>query len=139
MQQPSYKVNEIFYSIQGEGKHTGMPAIFLRLSGCSMGCPFCDTKYAFADGKGMNNLEILVALSAFPCKTVVITGGEPTEQNLPALMSLLKSAGYCIHLETNGANDTDVSLADFVCVSPKMKVSLCFPIYFAMKWWDWMP
>ena len=123
MQQPSYKVNEIFYSIQGEGKHTGMPAIFLRLSGCSMGCPFCDTKYAFADGKGMNNLEILVALSAFPCKTVVITGGEPTEQDLPALMSLLKSAGYCIHLETNGANDTDVSLADFVCVSPKMKVS----------------
>lgn len=123
MQQPSYKVNEIFYSIQGEGKHTGMPAIFLRLSGCSMGCPFCDTKYAFADGKEMNNLEILVALSAFPCKTVVITGGEPTEQNLPALMSLLKSAGYCIHLETNGANDTDVSLADFVCVSPKMKVS----------------
>lgn len=123
MQPLSWKVNEIFYSIQGEGKHTGMPAVFLRLSGCTMGCDFCDTKYAFSGGKEMNSLQILVALAEFPCKTVVITGGEPAEQDLPALISALKSAGHIVHVETNGAKDCDVSKADFVCVSPKKYVA----------------
>ena len=119
----SWKVNEIFYSVQGEGAHTGMPAVFLRLAGCTMGCDFCDTKYAFSGGKEMNSLQILVALAEFPCKTVVITGGEPAEQNLPGLISALKSAGHIVHLETNGAHDCDVTQADFVCVSPKKYVS----------------
>ena len=123
MPQPLWKVSEIFYSIQGEGKHTGMPAVFLRLAGCSMGCAWCDTKYALAGGKEMNNLEVLVELSKYPCKTVVVTGGEPTEQDLPTLISVLKSAGHIVHIETNGANDCDVSKADFVCVSPKKYVS----------------
>jgi len=123
MQPPSWKVNEIFYSVQGEGKHTGMPAVFLRLAGCSMGCDFCDTKYAFSGGKELNSLQILVELAQFPCKTVVITGGEPAEQDLPALISALKSAGHEVHLETNGAKDCDVSKADFVCVSPKKYVA----------------
>ena len=123
MPQPLWKINEIFYSIQGEGRHVGMPAIFLRLAGCSMGCPWCDTKYAFDGGKEMNNLQVLVELSHFPCKTVIITGGEPTEQDLPALIKLLKSAGYAVHIETNGARDCDVNQADFVCVSPKKYVA----------------
>ena len=123
MPQPLWKVSEIFYSIQGEGQHTGMPAVFLRLAGCSMGCAWCDTKYALAGGEEMNNLEVLVELSKYPCKTVVVTGGEPTEQDLPALVSVLKSAGHIVHIETNGANDCDVSKADFVCVSPKKYVS----------------
>ena len=88
-----------------------------------MGCDFCDTKYAFAAGKPMNRLQILVELANYPCKTVVITGGEPTEQDLPALMTALKSAGHIIHLETNGARDCDVSQADFICVSPKKTVA----------------
>lgn len=123
MPQPLWKVNEIFYSIQGEGRHSGMPAVFLRLAGCSMGCAWCDTKYAFSGGKEMNNLQVLVELAKFPCKTVVITGGEPAEQDLPALIALLKSAGHIVHIETNGAHDCDVSRADFVCVSPKKYVS----------------
>lgn len=123
MPQPSWKVNEIFYSIQGEGRHTGMPAVFLRLAGCTMDCSFCDTKYAFQTGEEMNSLQVLVALAEYPCKTVVITGGEPAEQDLPSLIAALKSAGYCVHLETNGAHDCDVSRADFVCVSPKKYVS----------------
>ncbi|MBR3632093.1 MAG: 7-carboxy-7-deazaguanine synthase QueE [Elusimicrobiaceae bacterium] len=123
MPQPSWNVNEIFYSVQGEGKHTGMPAVFVRLAGCHMGCDFCDTKYAFAKGTDMNSLQILVAVTQFPCKTVVITGGEPTEQDLPALIATLKSAGYTVHIETNGARDCDVSRADFVCVSPKKYVA----------------
>ena len=122
MPQPSWKVSEIFYSVQGEGRHTGMPAVFLRLAGCSMGCDFCDTKYAFSGGQEMNSLQVLVGLAAFPCKTVVITGGEPAEQDLPALIAALKSAGYAVHIETNGAHDCDVSRADFVCVSPKKHV-----------------
>ena len=123
MPQPSWKVNEIFYSIQGEGRHTGMPAVFVRLAGCSMNCPFCDTKYAARDGKTMSAPELLAALSAWPAKAAIITGGEPTEQDLPALIAVLKDAGYQVHLETNGAKDTDVSQADFVCVSPKKYVS----------------
>jgi len=119
----SWKVSEIFYSVQGEGKHTGMPAVFVRLAGCSMGCAFCDTKYAFNGGKEMNSLQLLVEMAQYPCKTAVITGGEPAEQNLPALIGTLKSAGYAVHLETNGAHDCDVSQADFVCVSPKKYVS----------------
>ncbi|MBO4675870.1 MAG: 7-carboxy-7-deazaguanine synthase QueE [Elusimicrobiaceae bacterium] len=123
MQPLSWKVSEIFYSIQGEGKYTGMPAVFLRLAGCTMGCDFCDTKYAFSGGKEMNSLQILVALAEFPCKTVVITGGEPAEQDLPSLINALKSAGHTVHIETNGAKDCDVSKADFVCVSPKKYVA----------------
>ena len=122
MQPPSWNVSEIFYSIQGEGRHTGMPAVFLRLAGCSMGCCFCDTKYAFAPGRPMNSLQILVELAKSPCKTVVITGGEPAEQDLPGLINVLKSAGHTVHIETNGAHDCDVSQADFVCVSPKKTV-----------------
>ena len=123
MPQPSWKVNEIFYSIQGEGKHTGMPAVFVRLAGCSMNCPFCDTKYAAREGKQTNGPTLLQELSVWPAKTVIITGGEPSEQDLPALIALLKDAGYQVHLETNGSIDTDVSRADFVCVSPKKYVS----------------
>ncbi len=123
MPPPLWKVSEIFYSVQGEGAHTGMPAVFLRLAGCSMGCPWCDTPQAFGGGKEMNNLQVLVALAQFPCTTVIVTGGEPTEQDLPALIALLKSAGHTVHVETNGANDCDVSRADFVCVSPKKYVA----------------
>lgn len=123
MPQPSWKVNEIFYSVQGEGKHAGMPAVFLRLAGCGMGCPFCDTKYAFNKGREMNSLQILVALAEYPCKAVVVTGGEPAEQDLAGLIRALKGAGHEVHLETNGSIDADVSQADFVCVSPKKYVS----------------
>ena len=118
----SWNVSEVFYSVQGEGRHSGMPAVFLRLAGCSMGCEFCDTKYAFAPGQTLNGLQILVELAKYPCKTVVVTGGEPAEQDLPALISVLKSAGHTVHIETNGAHDCDVSKADFICVSPKKSV-----------------
>ena len=123
MPQPSWKVSEIFYSIQGEGRHTGMPAVFVRLSGCSMNCPFCDTKYAFGNGTEMDANTLPAELKKYPAKAVIITGGEPAEQDLPALIALLKAHGYAVHLETNGAHDCDVSQADFVCVSPKKYVS----------------
>lgn len=123
MPQPLWKISEVFYSIQGEGKHTGMPAVFVRLAGCSMNCPFCDTKYAFQTGEEWDEARLLCEVKKYPCKTVIVTGGEPTEQDAPALFNALKKAGYIIHLETNGSIDTDVSLVDFVCVSPKKDVS----------------
>lgn len=123
MPQPSYRVNEIFYSIQGEGKHTGMPAVFIRLAGCSMNCPFCDTKYAFAAGQEKTVREMLDEVRAFACENVILTGGEPTEQDLLPLLRALKETGYTIHIETNGYKDADLSLADFICVSPKKYVS----------------
>lgn len=123
MPRPSLRINEIFYSVQGEGKHTGMPAVFVRLAGCSMNCSFCDTKYAFAQGRDMAPEEILQTVQVYPCQNVILTGGEPTEQDILPLLQSLKNAGYTIHLETNGYKDTDVSLIDFVCVSPKQYVS----------------
>lgn len=123
MPQPCLKVNEIFYSLQGEGPHTGMPAVFLRLAGCRMNCPFCDTKYAAQTGKEMTNEEIAAELEKYPCRNVIITGGEPTEQNFAPLARLLKSRGWCIHMESNGAQDADVSDIDFLVISPKKYVS----------------
>ena len=75
MPRPLLKVNEIFYSLQGEGPHTGMAAVFLRLAGCSMNCPFCDTKYAAAQGREMTDGDIISALEQYPCRNVIVTGG----------------------------------------------------------------
>lgn len=123
MPQPCVKVNEIFYSLQGEGPHTGMAAVFLRLAGCTMGCTFCDTKYAFGPGREMTHEEIIRELEKFPCRNVIITGGEPTEQDFAPLARALKVRGWSVHMESNGAHDCDVSAIDFLVVSPKKYVS----------------
>ena len=123
MPQPYLKVNEIFYSIQGEGPHTGMPAVFVRLAGCSMGCAFCDTQYAFAQGENLTVPQILEKMNQYPCRNTVLTGGEPTEQNFIPLVQALKQQNWTVHLESNGAQDVDVSDIDFVVISPKKYVS----------------
>ena len=83
MPQPSWKVNEIFYSIQGEGRHTGMPAVFLRLSGCSMNCSFCDTKYAFGAGKEMGAEALLNDLAQYPVKPLLLPAESPPSKICP--------------------------------------------------------
>ena len=118
-----YSVNEIFYSVEGEGFFSGVPAIFVRLAGCSMGCPWCDTKYAQKTNFNFTAEQILKKVSAYPCKTIVLTGGEPTEQNLNPLLKLLHKNKYQIHLETNGANLIDTKLIDFCTISPKAYVN----------------
>ena len=123
MQPPYLKVNEIFYSIQGEGPHSGMPAVFVRLAGCSMGCDFCDTKYAFANGQEMPLEAIIAQMEQYPCRNTVITGGEPTEQDFAPLARALKQQGWTVHMESNGAQNCDVSDIDFLVVSPKKYVS----------------
>lgn len=69
------KINEIFYSLQGEGYHTGTPAVFIRFSGCNLKCPFCDTQHE--EGRWMSDKEILEEVGKYPAATVILTGGEP--------------------------------------------------------------
>ena len=98
------KINEIFYSLQGEGKWTGLPNIFIRTSGCNLRCSFCDTKYAYDDGIEMSINEILNQIRKFPCKYICITGGEPLLQNETLeLIDVLLKRDYDICLETNGS------------------------------------
>lgn len=114
------KVNEIFYSLQGEGYHTGRPAVFVRLSGCNLKCDFCDT--AHDDGREMDVNEIVRRVSQFPARHVVITGGEPTLQITAELIEALHHAGYYIQIETNGSVPLEENLIkaiDWITCSPK--------------------
>lgn len=110
------KVNEIFYSLQGEGHFAGTPAIFVRFSGCNRKCAFCDTD--FAAYTEMTEAEIIAAVSAFPAEIVVITGGEPALQLTPSLVDALHRARKRVHVETNGSLPLPQSV-DWVTCSPK--------------------
>ncbi|MCQ2244332.1 MAG: 7-carboxy-7-deazaguanine synthase QueE [Bacteroidaceae bacterium] len=112
------RVNEIFYSLQGEGLHTGTPAVFLRLSGCNLKCPFCDTQHE--EFTEMTEQEIVEQVSAFPARVVVVTGGEPLLQLTASLTQLLHSAGFAIHIETNGSRKLpEGAELDWITCSPK--------------------
>jgi 7-carboxy-7-deazaguanine synthase len=100
------KVNEIFYSIQGESSRAGCPTVFIRLSGCNLRCSYCDTKYAYEDGKEMEMSQILEAVKEFGCHLVEITGGEPLlQKETSAFISKLLDDSYTVMLETNGSLD----------------------------------
>ncbi|MBP5641807.1 MAG: radical SAM protein, partial [Paludibacteraceae bacterium] len=112
----SYKVNEIFYSLQGEGLHTGEPAIFIRFSGCNLACPWCDTDHkAFTE---MTAEQITSKCNHYPAQLVVLTGGEPALQADDALIAALHDAGYYIAIETNGTHSLPDDI-DWVTCSPK--------------------
>lgn len=99
-------VNEIFYSIQGESYLTGLPCVFVRLTGCHQRCTYCDTEYAFYEGEKMSLAAILEKVAAYPVKNVLITGGEPLLQtNTGLLARLLLTAGYRVAIETSGDLD----------------------------------
>ncbi|MCH5221451.1 MAG: radical SAM protein [Muribaculaceae bacterium] len=111
-----YIVNEIFYSLQGEGYYTGTPAVFLRFSGCNRRCSFCDTDYQ--SGIEMSADEIADACSAYPAKHLVATGGEPLLQLDSALLRKLKAKGFYVQIETNGTLPAPPEV-DWVTCSPK--------------------
>lgn len=110
------KINEIFYSLQGEGFHSGTPAVFIRFSGCNLKCNFCDTKHE--EGTYMPDNEIIEAISSFPANTVILTGGEPSLQIDDALIELLHKAGKYICIETNGTHPLPSGI-DWITCSPK--------------------
>ena len=108
-------VNEIFYSIQGESTHAGLPCVFVRLTGCNMRCAYCDTVYAYDEGHPMQISEILNAVGTFHCSMVEITGGEPLLQDeTPRLISSLIRKKYQVLMETNGS--FDIRITDPRCV-----------------------
>lgn len=108
-------VNEIFYSIQGESLYAGLPCIFVRLTGCNLRCTYCDTQYAYDDGRSMTIEAIIDHLSQYSCLLVEVTGGEPLcQENTPLLITRLLENGYTVLLETNGSQD--IRLADNRCI-----------------------
>ena len=102
--QAGLKLTEIFYSLQGEALTSGLPTIFIRLTGCPLRCTYCDTTYSFSGGERWGLDAIMAHIAQYPCKRVCVTGGEPLAQpNAIALMQRLLEAGYEISLETAGA------------------------------------
>lgn len=117
MENKTYSVNEIFYSLQGEGRWAGRAAIFIRFSGCNLKCPFCDTDFRYH--KEMTAKDILgECLKYAPCDFIVITGGEPTLQVDWDFVEMLHRSGYYVAMETNGTKQYAPNL-DWVTVSPK--------------------
>jgi 7-carboxy-7-deazaguanine synthase len=102
------RIAETFYSIQGEGATAGQPAVFVRLQGCSVGCGWCDTKYSWDPGAGreVELSALLDEVAAFPCRRVVITGGEPLESPLfTPLAAALAGRGSILEVETSGTRE----------------------------------
>jgi 7-carboxy-7-deazaguanine synthase len=99
-------INEIYFSIQGESTWAGRPCVFVRLTFCNLRCTYCDTEYAFYEGKRQSLGEIVGAVLAYRCPLVEITGGEPLlQKNVLPLMTTLADAGCTVLLETSGAHD----------------------------------
>ncbi|MGM0632275.1 MAG: 7-carboxy-7-deazaguanine synthase QueE [Pseudomonadota bacterium] len=102
----SLRINEIFHSLQGETSTTGLPTAFVRLTGCPLRCHYCDTEYAFHNGRVMSLDAIVEQVASRPMRHVTVTGGEPLAQ--PGCLPLLRrlcDAGYRVSLETSGAMD----------------------------------
>ncbi|MEI6613445.1 MAG: 7-carboxy-7-deazaguanine synthase QueE [Chrysiogenales bacterium] len=116
------KINNIFWSLHGEGLRSGTPAIFIRLSGCSLQCPYCDTRDAWSAGRQMSVAEIAAAVAVLkksaPQSRLVITGGEPLQQDLGELARLFRGKKYFVAVETNGLHFQDLPF-DWWTVSPK--------------------
>lgn len=109
-------INEIFYSLQGEGYNSGTAAVFVRFSGCNLRCPFCDTDHE--DGREMSEEDIVAQVSAYPASLVVITGGEPSLQLTDTLVEGLHRAGKTVAVETNGTLPLPTNV-DWITLSPK--------------------
>lgn len=100
------QINEIFYSVQGESTYAGLPCVFVRLTGCNLRCKWCDTEYAFYEGRRMALEEVVDAVRAYGCKLVEVTGGEPLLQDgVHPLMETLLDEGATVLLETSGSID----------------------------------
>lgn len=110
------RINDIFYSIQGEGRNTGRAAVFIRFSGCNLKCPFCDTD--FSRFEELSDDEIIARISGFPARFVVLTGGEPSLQVDEEFVRKLHAAGYEVAMETNGTHETAPGI-DWITCSPK--------------------
>ncbi len=116
------EINEIFYSIEGEGQRVGQPTTFIRLSKCNLRCSFCDTEFdSFTE---MSIDKIIEEIEQYTATWVCLTGGEPLGQNIVPLAKSLCDLNYNLHIETNGTLDPMPELLDLIdhwTVSPKRK------------------
>jgi 7-carboxy-7-deazaguanine synthase len=109
------RVNEVFYSLQGESSFSGRPCVFVRLTGCNLRCVYCDTVYAYEFGEDKTIEEVLSRIASYPCPLVEITGGEPLiKAETQLLITRLLDAEYRVLLETNGSRD--ISRVDERCI-----------------------
>lgn len=118
------KVNEIFYSIQGESSYAGRPCVFVRLTGCNLRCTYCDTQYAYEEGQQLEISEIIDRVTSYECLLVDVTGGEPLlQKETPVLIRRLLEQGLEVLMETNGSYDINkvdkrcVRIVDIKCPS----------------------
>jgi 7-carboxy-7-deazaguanine synthase len=112
------KINEIFYSIQGETTYVGNPTVFVRTTACNLRCTYCDTTYSYYEGENRSLEEILQIIASHKTKYVCITGGEPLLQKpVHTLMTTLCNQGHFVSLETSGSKSTEA-------VDPRVKVIL---------------
>ncbi|WP_318446091.1 7-carboxy-7-deazaguanine synthase QueE [Photobacterium leiognathi] len=145
-----YKINEVFETIQGEGVFTGVPAIFVRLQVCPVGCSWCDTKQTWtAEPQDLASLEQIMAKTEdsplwtqldangvaqllidqkYTAKHVVITGGEPCIYDLRPLTEALEAAGFNCQIETSGTSEIQASDNTWVTVSPKINMKAKLPV-----------
>ena len=114
-----YDLVEIFESMQGEGRNSGRPCVFIRFAGCNLACPWCDTDRARRFSLSLDDL--VKEVGGFRAKSVIFTGGEPTlVGEMPELIAALKAEGHWIAVETNGTNEPDwFGFIDYVACSPK--------------------
>lgn len=99
-------VNEIFFSIQGESSYAGLPCVFVRLTYCNLRCSWCDTEYAFYEGKRQSTDAIIEKVCSYPCELVEVTGGEPLlQKNVHHLITTLLDHGKTVLVETGGHMD----------------------------------
>lgn len=111
------RINDIFYSLQGEGWNTGRAAVFVRFAGCNLRCPFCDTD--FDSYREMTDEAIVAQMTQYPARLAVLTGGEPTLQVDEDFVELLHRHGYEVAMESNGTRQAPANL-DWLTVSPKV-------------------
>ena len=116
-----YELVEIFESLQGEGRNSGRPCVFVRFAGCNLACPWCDTDRARHFSLSLG--ELVKEIAAFKPKSVILTGGEPTRvAAMPELIAALKERGYWIAVETNGTAEPEwLAFVDYVACSPKLE------------------
>ena len=122
------KINEIYYSIQGESSYMGKPCIFIRLTYCNLRCSYCDSEYTFHEGNDMSIDKIVDEIKKYPCKLIEVTGGEPLfQKNCINLLEKLVELKYDVLLETSGSLSIKdvpkavVNIIDFKCPSSNMK------------------
>ncbi|MBR4521247.1 MAG: radical SAM protein [Paludibacteraceae bacterium] len=120
MRNTVYHINEIFYSLQGEGFHTGRPAVFVRFAGCNLRCPFCDTDFSHSEPMTAEQIARRVFdYSTHPHTLIVLTGGEPSLQVDNELVDALHAHQQTVTIETNGTHPVPDNI-DWVTVSPKV-------------------